>query len=251
MIERELGTVLALSIATAVPLEMLLSLDRKIKAGFIYMNLRTLYRNYHGSFKDPNSISIKDFVNEFIVELELIDSIIKETLPGTVIPINYITTGKSLVKIMPNADFKTSKTKKQLVYEKLELHVIDIVKKRFNSRWLKAFDVLIEGSNTKSLIITHYPLDLLSYPKFRQLDLLESHTGIVKSRSQWITKLSKNSNYQNLPFNILMIQLLGDRSTQFRSKGRKFIDPILLLADENHWNATSTIAKIKFDLKSD
>lgn len=68
------------------------------------------------------------------------------------------------------------------------------------------------GLNTTALILTHVPWDLLSHDKFHKLDLLESHTGIVKTRKDWNTKYFKLLDYDMsfLPFYEYLLTTFGD-----------------------------------------
>lgn len=68
------------------------------------------------------------------------------------------------------------------------------------------------GPDTSALIMTHVPWDLLSYDKFRRLDLLESHTGLVKTRKDWNTKYFKipDKDMSFLPFMEYLLSIFGD-----------------------------------------
>jgi hypothetical protein len=64
----------------------------------------------------------------------------------------------------------------------------------------------------KCLLLSHVPWDLLSYGNFHKLDLLESHTGRVKSRKDWNTKYFpiKDKDFSFLPFMEYLLVKLGD-----------------------------------------
>lgn len=68
------------------------------------------------------------------------------------------------------------------------------------------------GNESSALIVTHVPWDLLSYGKFRRLDLLESHTGLVKTRKDWNTKYFKipDKDMSFLPFFEFLLTTFGD-----------------------------------------
>lgn len=63
-----------------------------------------------------------------------------------------------------------------------------------------------------ALIITHVPFDLLSYGKFKRLDLLESHTGVIKTRKDWNSKYFKfgEKDMSFLPFMEFLLVTFGD-----------------------------------------
>lgn len=64
----------------------------------------------------------------------------------------------------------------------------------------------------KCLLMSHVPWDLLSWGNFHKLDLLESHTGKVKSRKDWNTKYYpiKDKDFSFLPFMEYLLTTFGD-----------------------------------------
>lgn len=64
----------------------------------------------------------------------------------------------------------------------------------------------------KALILTHVPWDLLSHTHFVKLDLLESHTGAMKSRKDWNSKYFKlaDKDMSFLPFTESLLTVFGD-----------------------------------------
>lgn len=251
MAERELGTILAVSIGTAIPLEVLIAADKPYKEDYLFMNIRTLYRNYFGSYTDPHGEGAKKFAMGFIDELDTIESTIVNTVVGNMHPIFYFMSNKTLPRQMPKAKIKTPRTEKQKNYEDLERFTFSLLFK--NKDWdekIKVFDSLVKGGNARAFMISHYPLDLLSKPRFQTLNLLESHTGAIKGPSRWITKVTTNEEYQHLPFGPLVIQLLGDGGTQFLSSGQKLIKPLLELAEKNNWTIATGVEKMKLDIRN-
>lgn len=69
------------------------------------------------------------------------------------------------------------------------------------------------GSSTQALVLTHIPADLLSYSKFRVMDLLESHTGVIKSRELFNTKYYPvpREDMSFLPFFEYLLVTFGDK----------------------------------------
>ena len=250
MLDRELGDKVPVSIGTAIALEALLDLPRARKEDHMFMNMRTLWRNFYGSFADTTKLKETQLLEPFLEELELIESTIVNGLDGNWTPVFYIMSAKSLAKQLPHAKLKIARTPKQIDYAAIETYVLSKVVD--HNEWeerVQVFDTLVRGGNTKALMISHYPLDLLSKGRFKSLMLLESHTGAVKPREQWGTKLTTNKDYNDLPFNIMMVQLLGDGSNQLLSLGPKFKKPLLEIAAKKKWHANTTDQKIKFDIR--
>jgi hypothetical protein len=83
-------------------------------------------------------------------------------------------------------------------------------------------DKLIYDQAATMLVLTHIPWDLLSHSKVNKLDLLESHTGVVKSRKDWNTKYHKlgDRDLSMLPFTEELLVLFGD-SIMFKPQSVK------------------------------
>ena len=65
---REFGEQLAVSVGTALPIEKRL-LVPKPQVKFLWLNSRTLFRNFYGSIDTPEKVSRKDIVGEFMQEV--------------------------------------------------------------------------------------------------------------------------------------------------------------------------------------
>lgn len=248
--ERILGEILSLSVATAIPLETLMSTENAKGYSQLYINLSTLYRNFHNSFNN-NLPVLSKYVDLFVEEVLTIRSIVNDVIPGKLYPALYLTTAKSLSTTFPKAKIKIATTNLQKNFEELEKATIvkALAKINKDEDIVKVYDLAIKGHNTSALILTHQPLDLMSYSSFRKLTLLESHTGTLKNKTEWILKLSKNEAYRNLPFNILTIQILGDSNHRLAGMTPKIKDTFLDLATTCNWSAITTLAKVKFDIQ--
>jgi len=249
--ERQLGEVIGVSIGSAIALEGILTGTVPVNDySKIYINLKTLHRNYFGTFKAIDMPPLKAYKSEFFKELTKIQSIITETLPGNLQPVFYLCTHKTIINQMPYAKIKTKFTDKQnnfLELEKLCLENIKLLNKL--AILPQVFDTLINGYKTRSLILTHHPVDLLSAHTFRELILLESHTGTTKDKLHWFSKLSKKEDYQNIPFNPLTLQLFGDNNNLLESESHKMIKAFMAIATTNRWNRMTNIEKMKLDIR--
>lgn len=63
------------------------------------------------------------------------------------------------------------------------------------------------------LLFTHVPFDLLSHGRFMKLDLLESHTGLIKTRKDWWSKYYPipREDMSFMPFHEYALSVFGDR----------------------------------------
>ena len=250
---RTLGESIAVSVGTAIPFEKILTGELILNpTGVLYLNLKTLFRNFHGSFELSGSVGDNRLLELFLEEIDILLGIIDVSLPVELEPILYVMTNKSLVKKMLNAKFKNNFTKKQLDYIDLEKFIIEkVIQSKDLSKKIKIYDTSLDVENDDSrqnIILTHLPSDLLSYWKVPFLELLESHTGELKKKSLWTKKLTSNVNYIHLPFNPLTVQLLGDKSKLFKPFEQKVINHYVELSVDKKWKPTTTVEKVFFDL---
>ena len=106
---------------------------------------------------------------------------------------------------------RTSSTDKQLLLDSYHTYSLDQLRKQDD---VQLFHKNISyQSSDKALIFTHIPFDLLSYSNFSKLDLLESHTGKIKTRKEWNTKyypLPGEKDMSFLPFMEYLLSIFGD-----------------------------------------
>jgi hypothetical protein len=93
--------------------------------------------------------------------------------------------------------------------------------------------------NSRALMISHYPVDLLQRYRFEALTLLESHTGAVKPPNLWNTKLKDGRELERIPFDRMTLQLFGDGIT-FTPMNLKVRQKMVELAEKNKWTPMTT-----------
>lgn len=247
--ERRLGSILAVSVGTAIAIETLIGPNNTAKVSKVYINLRTVFRNYHEAFDSPYSVPFKKYCADFIEELNTIEELINVSLNGSVNVVWYLGTYVSVAKEMPLAKIWVPSTDKQKAMANMEYKVLfeQLPKNSFFKNVI-VIDSALNGHNSNALILTHMVVDLLSHPRFKKLSLLESHTGKIKEMSEWNTKLGCYKNDPNIPFNVLTIQLFGDKSTTFNSLSRKVTEPIYQLAKDKRWHPGLGLMRVKYDL---
>ena len=108
-------------------------------------------------------------------------------------------------------------------------------------------DTKLPPTNEKVLIMTNYALDLLNYTIVPKLDLLESHTGKIKTRSQFNSKYHPigKRDMSVFPFTEKLLFILGDK-TIVKPSGLKIRVDLHKLAEENNWNNKTTNDKIMY-----
>ena len=100
------------------------------------------------------------------------------------------------------------------------------------------------------MILTHYPADLLPYKDFKKLDLLESHTGKLKTYINWYSKYYPISgkDMSILPFTKKLLFIFGDKY-QIAPTPIKLRTSIYEVASNSNWSPLTTEKKINLDLK--
>jgi hypothetical protein len=209
----------------------------------IWINLFTLYRNIVGALpsKGADAVVVGDIWHVLEFETDLLKRLIEEKSFGKTKVIFYASEYKGLALKHPNAKLKENKTEKQIVYAAImEKTVNYFIQQQAKSDNIKVFERLIKPAKpTKSLIITHYAYDLLADKHFEKLDLLETHTGILKTNALFYTKLTDGKDLMRIPFGAWSLQVFGD-STLFSSLGSAIKKQIIDLSNQYQWNNRTT-----------
>jgi len=111
---------------------------------------------------------------------------------------------------------------------------------------------LLKSNLKNALITTHISSDLLNYRRIPKLKLLESHTGKLKDKSEWYTKLHKLGTKQLniIPFIEELVYILGDKNFVLPFKltiRRKLYE----LAIDRKWSSQTSSLKVLTDLRHD
>lgn len=243
---REIGEQIPVSIPTAIPIEEVV-LKEDGEKGDIWINVRTLVRNCLNCLSTEEKISISpmDVAPVIMEEMQLISDWIHQASHNTRRVVYYVTEKRSFSRCFPHAlpkGYKTAKQKHelQLTNETL-LEVMGALGEQ-----IKIFDIMLKGEERPVLIITHQSIDLLSEYSFPSLKLLESHTGKIKSKTYWNSKLS-GKNTDVMPFNALTLQVFGDGES-FAAFPRKLKMEVVNLATIAGWSPITSKTKIESDL---
>lgn len=209
----------------------------------LLLNVRTLVRNAHGAFEDlKDAVRHETLLEAIKLDIEAIKEVVSATSPNTLC-VPYFCTYESKRKTFPLAVFKTPQSIKQVAYSGVEEELYKTIEESIEG--LVVFDTELSGSDD-TLIVTHMPQDLLSVKKFPKLSLLESHTGKIKNRTEWYTKL--NGKDPNVPFNRVFLQLFGD-GVMFTPQDLKVRRVVRKIAAEHNWNQTTTKDKINYSFQ--
>lgn len=219
-----------------------------------WINLSTLFRNLYGSVpsKDAEGLIAQDCSDALLVEMELIEEIIRSETNDSVKVHFFISNYHNLKSLSSQASLRVPNTPKQINYFKLHDAALQII---INTRHTQSQDVHIYENKLKpkwypkALILTHIAYDLVNFSKFSILELIESHTGILKKRNTWYTKYYQSEDLSMIPFEERLLKFFGDNHTfkPFPIKARKTIAE---LAIDRRWTWATTESKITADISS-
>ena len=179
----------------------------------IYLfNVSTLVRNIINSINTNEVVRVRksDYLEATIEEIEWLKSYFELNQ----LVIHFYTHSYAYVKkTYPVQRLRIVSTPKQALKESITSYVLSNINKElpFIYHFDKNIDLKAKKSNV--LIFTHIPFDLLSYRYFLDMNLLESHTGVVKDRSKFNTKYYPlpNEDMSFLPFfEYLLADVFGD-----------------------------------------
>lgn len=221
--------------------------------GCIWINVLTLIRNIFTSVESARLSFVTPQMLVEIVhqEIDQIRDLLRIEGNGVCTPIFYFSEYPNifdgLSDIFRLRQDKTPLQKQtRFIYEQTKLIVSreDPNIRHFNERRTL-------GDNQHfHLIFSHITLDMLSYPMFRELELLESHTGKIKSRLEWNTKYHKLDDpvFDRLPFNRQLLYLFGDTATIVPTS-ITIRRQILELAKKQKWTPMTTDTRVSLDLQ--
>lgn len=184
------------------------------------INVATLVRNMLSSIEDSKSIAkikLPEFYECIEEEIDLITIMFGEKNLKVVF---YINSYQYYKRLYPRS-MRIASTEKQIKEDTVIKYVCDKISS--NDKDVKSFNHLISFDKAnKTLLLSHYPVDLLSHTKFRTLDLLESHTGKIKTRKDYNTKYYPipREDMSSLPFFEYLLVVFGDK-VMFRPDGIK------------------------------
>ncbi len=216
---------------------------------YVLINLRTLIRNMYGAVQKELKAewSAQKYYDKVKKELEMIPLILDDQSQGQLSAVYYLPSYRSVEKTYPNAILKSMSKKAygRQHYEAIEQYCVA----QLNAAALRGeqtiamVDTSLPPMDQKSVIMTHLPIDLLSYSKTDLVDLIETHTGVIKPRRLWFTKLN-GKGLDRIPFTEWSLQWFGDGKT-FSGMPPKYRAAVLEFAEKNHWNQTTTDRLIK------
>lgn len=217
----------------------------------IWINVTTLFRNISTAINKTAFVAStpEEFKDTLLMEMGVIDSLFQNEGLGLCKPRYYYTQHDKLVARFPEqVKHREDTTDTQKAYQSKLLATLKLLDA--DTEVVQKFDetLNVNGYPT-ALIFTHIPYDLLSYPKFTKLTLLESHTGVTKEKNRWYSKYYPvgNEDLSHLPFLRKLLLVFGDRvliHPGIMALRRQIVE----IARNRQWSPMTTEAKVMMDL---
>ena len=217
-----------------------------------YISIFTLLRNILNAIPSSTNIYYKDVYDTLLDEMNIIRTIALTQTPHLSVRFYWCSykTARS-VFTHQSVKLRTSNTPKQKMTEILLNQVINKLLKEKDDEFLMFnSDILERDSSSKTVIVlTSQAYDLLSYKYFHSLDLLESHTRLIKTRALWYSKYKPvgNEDMSRLPFLKMLLMVMGD-NYMYLSMPIELRRIIVATSHARKWNAFTTRDKILLDL---
>jgi hypothetical protein len=221
------------------------------KYNYLFVNIQTLIRNLLQALPRErlDGVSPPMLVEVLQQEIEIIQDLLRIEGQGVCQPTFYSTDYSRLLNGYDHFRLRIDKTpiQKRLrwVSDQAKQMLLDE-----NKSILKVRDHFSLTAPYSVLMLTHLPLDLLSYPIFRSLELLESHTGKIKDRLEFNSKYHHfdDAGFERLPFNRPLLYIFGD-SSMIVPTGLKIRRTILELAKTQRWTPITSVQRVRMDLQ--
>jgi len=216
-----------------------------------WINLTTLFRNMIGAVNKEVFLTSSEgeFKDTLLMEMEVIDSLFQNEGGAQCKPRYYFCTYDTLTKRTPQEiKFREDKTDAQKAVTFKMMRVLERLMKETEAA--QRLDSGIKPPRRENaLIVTHIAYDLVSYPAFNKLTLLESHTGRIKNRNQWYTKYHTvgTEDLSHMPFLRKLLLVFGDRVLIAPSEF-KLRSQLLEIAHKRQWTNLTSEDKVMLDL---
>ena len=215
-----------------------------------WINVTTLFRNLIGSISKEAFLNAKPGLLAATLEEEIavIHSLFELEGHNTCkVELYYSTYEKLLSRKILGLEFREPNTDSQKFYHSQLLDTLKIMEKNTDSIQ-KLNDALMPKRREKAFVITHQPYDLINWKHFDRLDLLESHTGILKPRALWSSKYYSMSgqSFAHLPFHRKLLLIFGD-SSLIKPMPMVLRKEILDISIRYNWSPLTTSDKITLD----
>ena len=222
-----------------------------------WFNISTLFRNLIGALPGDAIFNVtpEGLAHDLYEELEIITSLFQIEGNNTCIP--YFYTG-SYNKVLNRYSskkivFRQSNTDKQKLFESKFKETIKHFIKLFPDLLVSIDSSLKPKTSTSSaLVLTHIPYDLVSHSNFHRFDLLESHTGKLKTKYEFSSKYYPlgDEKLDQLPFLEKLLMVFGDK-IMIAPADIRIRRLLVEIAKNREWTPYTTEAKVNYFIDAD
>jgi len=241
---------IGVNIATGIIVESIIESKLNNKYSNWYVNIDTLIKNYLSCLDGDTSkrISIMKLnKNQITKEIATEIAILNDKLNSLDIKLYiYRCNYKKVKDIYKNwRELDSFKGYKYTLFKTIE-DIYNLIKDN---------DIIHKGNYIvkipkKTLLTTHYSVDIFNIIKDDTSALIESHTGELKTKNKYYTKFYKlpNKDMSVIPFTQRMLYIMGDKYF-IKPLNIKLRNLIYDLALKNKWRYNTIENKWLFDLK--
>lgn len=216
-----------------------------------WVNIFTLARNLLQAIPAEYvmNVSSRPMLDSLIMEIDVIQSLLNSYSNKTELKLYACSYDKALNIRNPYVSPRKDNTDKQKHNRNTLNEAVKLLINHFKQEnIITKFDSEIQpDKRVKSLMLTSQIWDLLSHKNFYSLDLIESHTGIIKNKYEFYTKYYNGKDLEMIPFNKLFIYVFGDKD-MFAPMNIKVRKEIIQLGIDNRWTQFTTKDKLKNDI---
>lgn len=258
------GGAFDVSIATSLALEGLMGThpDNPVKpppinrVNELWINIATILRNIYNSVLSENElITADDLFYILHSELIYIHAKLGDSHPNLKVRF-YAHTVKEIEAKYKNIKLKKPNTPKQQVFYSLLDRTLNYAINTLSASGDVRLERLSESTTSAAhcvAILTHQIVDLVSLAAPQKSSdkvmLLESHTGRLKTKAEWGTKVSSNLGAK-LPLTLFTLQVFGDTSGLVQPLPLKHRRVIVEFAEKERWSAITTEARMRYAVGS-
>jgi hypothetical protein len=222
----------------------------EIVGSTILINLKTIVRNIVESY-DFNLGNEADFNRIATQELDdTVNTLAQELLTRHQMNVSYYNIDYTKLSLPQGVNRLVPSTDKQKLKDKALKSLYPLLDK-YTTLEFKNLEVTCPSSLSQGtvVILTHFASDLLKHHTFRNLKLLESHTGAIKVPAQFNSKLNIDKEKRKLvPFNRFTQRVFGD-GTILAPLDLKLRRTILGLFDELGVTPHTKLERLKFQIE--
>lgn len=218
----------------------------------LFISIPTLFRNMYGAAGDrKEKITTGGYATLLINEMHLIENMVQMYTDGGLKVFFYNPSYVGLEDTLPDAKLKVASSGKQKLQEELKKGALSFVANEFgNSDSYVPVGTSLTFPSMGNLVLTSFIVDIVNSITLRygaSVDLLESHTGTIKDKTLFYTKLNKADNIERFPVTVGTLTVFGD-GKMVSPLSKKIRDELGEIAVSRKWHQLTSPAIINSEV---